>query len=311
MITNSTDKPAQQFRFSNQSDLSFNDYHFLDTPFHRYSFNNIFALGLYDELLSSFPDQKWFNERIYGNKLRFSSTTSPGSFNEFVLQTRSWNSLLKSLHSQNFVDWMIGILEPSLPRGFYYLCDDEHVKNCEPSIRERTGKVPSRLHFEFSKLEPGSEVPAHTDRPQKVATLVLFFTDSIWREEAGGHTLFYRAKSLPAKHNWSNKLLPKSHLQYVNCEVFGPNKGFLFKKTSTSYHAVNTIPSAPSKVRNSFSVSLWAEKLPFRQRLRLTPEIATEFICNKLFRHNYIEKEMFRPEGGQNSKAPGMPEPGY
>jgi hypothetical protein len=163
------------------------------------------------------------------------------------------------MRSKAFVDSLYALLKKPLHLirgpigGRTWRVDD--TDSADPSLADWF-KRPAIISFEFSRLENGASVPPHTDAPEKLATLILYFADPRWRREWGGGTRFYRPKHKALLRNWHNLRVPFDQLDTVMDNEFVGNRLFIFAKSADSYHGLPEIHCPPDIARNSVNVNV-------------------------------------------------------
>ena len=110
--------------------------------------------------------------------------------------------------------------------------------------------------FEFSKLETGAIVKPHTDKPDKLVSLILYFPDPRWNDSYGGSTEFYRSNRTSLENNWKNKTIPFDEVFAFTAASFKPNTLVGFLKTKNSYHGVRPINCPQGIARHSFQINI-------------------------------------------------------
>jgi hypothetical protein len=213
----------------------------------------------YLQLRDSFPDAGWFSDVIEGNKKRINSRRSPEVFDKFCTDNPAWQQLFEQMRSKAFIDSLYALLQKPLRlirgpiggRTWYF--DEDAGAGGSPADWFKRRAV---LSFEFSRLENGASVPPHTDTPEKLASLILYFADPRWRPEWGGDTRLYRPKHKVLLRNWHNRRVPFDQLDTVMNNEFVGNRLFIFTKSADSYHGVPEIHCPPDIARNSVNINV-------------------------------------------------------
>lgn len=210
----------------------------------------------YRQLRDSFPDEKWFDDLIEGNKKRINSRRSTEIFDEFCRSHPAWQRLFEQMRADSFVESVYQLLKKPLrqirgPIGGRRWHLDGSSQGAMSWLRRN-----AVLNFEFSRLENGSSVPPHTDAPEKLATLILYFADPDWKPEWGGGTLLYRPKDPALLKNWHNRRIPFEEVDDVVNNAFVGNRLFVFTKSADSWHGLPEIHCPPDKARNSVNINL-------------------------------------------------------
>ena len=210
----------------------------------------------YRQLRDSFPDDSWFDDLIEGNKKRINSRRSSEIFDRFCATHPQWQQLFEQMRARPFVDSVYALLKQPLREirgrvgGRRWNVDGSASGPLDWLRRNAV------LNFEFSRLENGSNVPPHTDAPEKLATLILYFADPAWQPEWGGGTFLYRPKHPALLKNWHNRRIPFEEVEEVVDNQFVGNRLFVFTKSADSWHGLPEIHCPPDIVRNSVNINI-------------------------------------------------------
>jgi len=228
--------------------------------------DNFLPADQYKKLCDSFPGEEWFEDIIEGNKKRINSRRSRAIFEKFCATHPEWQQLFDQLNAKPFVESLYQLLKEPLRTirgpigGRAWRLDSGADNDAEqgPDALSAADRLKRRavMNFEFSRLETGSNVPPHTDAPEKLATLILYFATPEWREEWGGGTLFYVPKDKALMRNWHNRRVPFDEATPVLNNEFVPNRLFIFTKSEDSLHGLPDISCPPDIARNSVNINL-------------------------------------------------------
>lgn len=206
--------------------------------FFFFEVDNFLPQDLYERARDAFPDPETFNfdTSKEGNKLLISSAEHPERVQWIRYYRPVWDEVCKRFENKEFLAALREKLNPHLPKG------------------RKIGTNP-RIEFEFSRLENGAFVPAHTDAENKIASLLLYFPEIHWTY--GGATVYYTHKE--GKENWNNYRVPLKDLEPLHTNEFIDNKLIVFLKSATSYHAVPTITCPEGISRNTLNINIMKE----------------------------------------------------
>jgi 2OG-Fe(II) oxygenase superfamily len=237
-------------------------------PFCHFQVEHYLPPKMYQSLLESFPERKWFQETVEGDKNRLHSLYSADIVREFRQQYPVWRDFMDFLSSQAFLNDLYNFVRRGLvnSRGFWNSRPWCEVANHNPFTS--LVNQPIRMQFEFSRLPRGSFVPPHTDAPDKLVSLLLYFPDPAWREHYGGNTDFYRPKRSELEHNWDNRRVPVEELVPFHSSRFAPNRLVGFLKSENSYHGVNPITCPDGMARNSLNINVLCATPPMAERIQ-------------------------------------------
>lgn len=229
-------------------------------PFFHFEVEDFLPSQQYQELLTSFPKEGQFPERIKGNKLRLNSRTTPEAFTAFCEQSPAWPRFFEELETPEFIGALYEIVARALRRSRGVLESRPwqvgDISTSGSGISP-IGHESAFMSFEFSRLENGASVKPHTDGMQKLVSLILYFADPAWREEYGGDTLYYRPKRAAHNYNWKNRWRRFEQLEPVFENRFAPNRLAVFVKSSNSYHGVPPITCPDGMARNSLNIHVF------------------------------------------------------
>jgi hypothetical protein len=225
-------------------------------PFCLFQVSDYLPEERYQALLESFPEEKWFVERIDGNKRRLNSWFRPEVLRNFLGNHLPWREFLDFLASEEFVRDLNRLILPGLVRS-RGLAGMRYWRNGTKASRvARIVNQPVKMAFEFSRLERESFVPPHTDHPNKLASLILYFPDPKWQDNYGGSTEFYRPKNRALDNNWDNRTVTFDDLVPFYRAPFVPNQLVVFLKSKNSYHGVTPITCPEGMSRNSLNINV-------------------------------------------------------
>jgi hypothetical protein len=216
---------------------------------------------IYEEAVSAFPSGDWFPQRIEGNKLRFSLSQTPKLVGQLASQHPVWRQIIDWLQDPVFLDDLYDVVADglALSRG------QRAARRWTFGVRGMPWRSMRHLRattdFEFSRLEPGAFVPPHTDYAEKLVSALLYFPEPAWKEEYGGHTVYYRAKDdATLDANWDNARLDTNALEQVHTNTFEPNHLSIFLKSANSHHAVSPVACPPGSARNSLNFNVLTQR---------------------------------------------------
>lgn len=216
--------------------LNFSDSFLLDKPYPIGLAKNVFAAGLYDTLVDSYPDESLFGYmgQVY-HKYSLSERNNPDNYHKFVASSPLWYAFHAYIKSEEFLAAVFGAL-------------------AKHGQRFPTGTYKSR--FEFSSLpgKDGALLP-HTDIPSKVITLVIPMTRADnWLAAWGGGTDVLVPKD-------GTKVYQDYKMTFDDFEVAttfpaDPNQALLFIKSEHSWHAVRPCQGPPETFRRTLTVNI-------------------------------------------------------
>ena len=95
----------------------------------------------------------------------------------------------------------------------------------------------------------------------KLVSGFLYFPEPGWKDEWGGHTVYYQAKhDSSLDQNWKNARLAVDDLEPFHVNQFVPNHLSLFLKSANSHHAVSPLECPPGTARNTLNFNVLKAK---------------------------------------------------
>jgi Rps23 Pro-64 3,4-dihydroxylase Tpa1-like proline 4-hydroxylase len=233
-------------------------------PFCHFQIENYLPATMYQSLLESFPGQKWFTDKVEGDKNRLHSLYSSEVVRRFCRQYTAWQDFMDFLSSQLFLNDLYEFIRRGLIESRGFLNSRRWCDAMTDNLLRQIIEQPVKMQFEFSRLQRGSFVPPHTDAPDKLVSLLLYFPDPEWRENYGGNTDFFRPKRSDLESNWHNRRVPFDEVVPFFSSPFTPNRLVGFLKSRNSYHGVQPITCPDGMARNSLNINVLCATSPMR-----------------------------------------------
>jgi Rps23 Pro-64 3,4-dihydroxylase Tpa1-like proline 4-hydroxylase len=237
-------------------------------PFCHFQIENYLPTSMYQSLLESFPEPRWFPDKVEGDKNRLHSLYSSHILRQFCRQYPAWQEFMDFLNSRLFLRDLYGLVWHGLVKSRGFLNSRRWCDATTDNLLLAVIKQPVKIQFEFSRLEKGSFVPPHTDAPDKLVSLLLYFPDPEWRENYGGNTDFFRPKKSELEYNWDNRRVPVEEVVPFFSSPFTPNRLVGFLKSRNSYHGVKPITCPEDMARNSLNINVLCATPPLPDHLR-------------------------------------------
>jgi hypothetical protein len=233
--------------------LSGRPYHRLPAPYLGFYVDRFFPDAWYEALAASFPAESWFVRTIEGDKRLFGTYRTLDVFTAFCDTAPAWKRAVDAFVSPAFLADLQQVVADGLAgaRGR----DALRPWHTEDAGGEGGGDRVV-VTAEFSRLPNGASVPAHTDDPLKLVSLLFYVPSHDWRPEYGGGTEFFVPHARGTRHNWYNRRVPVSALRSIGVVDFVPNRLVVFVKTRDSYHAVRPVSCPPGSGRTSCNVNV-------------------------------------------------------
>lgn len=194
-----------------------------------------------------------FNNRLFEGKRVMSDEVQ----DRVVFSSPAWSSLIERMGSQEFLNDMFSLLQPSLRATRSWLGSRRLIRHPKgkPSVLDWLKGHPTRVDFEFSRLPHGALLTPHTDKWTKVLSLLLYLPPPGWRKEYGGSTELYAPKNKSHINNWSNRHLDFDKVDIIFQADYSPNTLFGFVKTRDSFHGVSPILCPDGMERLTFNIN--------------------------------------------------------
>ena len=220
-------------------------------PFCYFNVDNFLPYEIYDYCSRNYPGPDYDIHRNR-SKYFFDSVKDVDIFNDLCRKHAPWDTLLKHLSSDRFVQDTCNILS----KGLMQSRDDDWIK------------FPVIVNLQFSRMVSGDQIYPHTDNDQKLFSLLMYFPEPGWKKEYGGGTDFYRAKvsanaskwtHWKTKHFHSKKDLETFHkdMTCFYAAEYKPNNLVGFVKAHNSYHAVSPLHCGEGMGRNCLNINFW------------------------------------------------------
>lgn len=248
-------------------------------PFLIFEFHNIFDIDTLQKLKVGFPDKSLFPGRYLnkGGKFHFHSTTK--EFAVFVNDSPVWRELYQYFSKPSVVAAFYALtqLVPSerniLERNPWQLCSRLEQKGFFQKWVSRFGSLKAKLlgrtqvylTFEFSYMEQGCHIPPHTDLPEKLISLMIYFPEDNIHYPLGTGTEFYSTKiddvdqaswdSSWKKDNELKEFFEQHDIFYTS--PFTENKLVGFVKSSNSWHGVRQLNLPENVTRRSLNINYY------------------------------------------------------
>ena len=223
----------------------------------------------YQRLLASFPDKRWFTSVIEGDKKMISTREEPELVAKLCQEHPEWQNLFDQLRGEAFLESLYALLKAPLQRIRGPLGARRWTFDRRSIRRPRDWfKRQAIIGFQFSRLEAGSFVPPHTDAPEKLATVLLYFTPPNWQPAWGGETLLYTPSDPDLRRNWHNRRVPFDKAIPAFSNGYVGNRLFIFTKCAESLHGVPPIECPPDTARISLNINVLLRAPSRFRRLR-------------------------------------------
>ena len=195
----------------------------------------------YNKLRENYPPENLFSVH---NDFAMSLSDEDPNFSKFINNNEIWHQFISEIQSKTYVDDLISFFRIN--------------KVCYKSKWKKffSLKKEAKLSFRFNISKSGGFSLPHTDSSRKLVSLVLFFVDDEWNIDNGGQVNIYKPKNLENENNWRNERISKNKLDIIKTIIPKKNKIYGFKKTSNSYHSVESIKEANGLHRKVFMINL-------------------------------------------------------
>jgi hypothetical protein len=218
---------------------------------------------LYQRLKSQFPKEDFFTSiaPVMGNRRRVASDEA--GFYEFLNGAEAWREFFGYLNSEKFVHLAIDlfgdqikpfgcVFDPNKPWKFdqnYHrniLADKKsRLKTEMRKLQDKVSKRPQELyvHLDVSSAHNGYTREIHTDNPNRLLAMVMYFSSAEETGGEGGQLALFRHRQQKPLSEYER--FPKDE-DTILLESVSPqdNKAAIFLNTKNSYHSVPLVKNA-------------------------------------------------------------------
>jgi len=249
-------------------------------PFLIFEQGDFLAAEDFKSLDQSFPELDGLSSTGLRKGGKAYLDTNSSEFHVFLDRTPAWAQFYETVRSSETLDRLSRSLAPHLTHRsggerLPWLLNDSVPHRPTRLIRKInklrrnlsrlvTQRTKVRVHLEFSVLGNGTSIPPHTDAPRKLLSLMLYFPDPGWPEDARGGTEFYAGKpGVETERGWetSTKTAPLDRRFFERHETihtlpFVGNTLYGFVKTGLSWHGVPTFDIPDGMTRRSLNINI-------------------------------------------------------
>ncbi len=221
---------------------------------------NFIDADIYTALQESYPPIELFRFiKGLGAKYSLAEMNHANLYYDYLKKHEAWREFYHTIKSKPFVQQV-----------FSFLRDHEIDLNVRRFIytgnvgRKRRGPIwriankrMLRSRFEYSVMRAdGGHILPHTDKSEKLVTLVLsFIGDNEWKEEWGGGTDVLTTKK--KEHIFCLEgQRPFEEVKRLKSFPFVPNQAVLFIKTYNSWHSVMPMTGPHEALRKTVTINI-------------------------------------------------------
>jgi len=267
----------------------------INEDFYIFEADNFLPLDFYLALEKSFPERSLLEKTTPASEkenynrfvLKFNARDKLGESNslnkktnDFFIKNPEWSLFISLLTDKRFVYDVLDLCDKPISnqRGVRYSFRKKKYRKYIKKNPTLANKLANKLvnniviNFMFSSTGPSEGLYPHTDSPDKLITLLLYFPEKNWRTEYHGETSFFKLKnnvSQDKKKKWD--LLGKKNIHIINPKLasefsddytvlskskYIPNMLAGFVKNDKSWHGIDPIVCPKNKFRRIFIVNI-------------------------------------------------------
>jgi hypothetical protein len=224
---------------------------------------SVLEQGFYKRLKGQFPKEDFFQKiaPVMGNRRRVASDEP--AFYEFLDRSEAWKTFYAYLNSEKFVHLAIDLFGDQLkafecrfdPNKPWKFDPDHHrsvLRDKQSAVRSRVRKFRERfmqnrqelfVHLDVSSAHNGYTREIHTDNPNRLLAMVMYFTSAQETGGAGGQLALFKHREKKPLSEYER--FPKD-ADTVLLESVSPedDKAAIFLCTKNSYHSVPLVKDA-------------------------------------------------------------------
>lgn len=231
-------------------------------PFPHVHSTEFLRPDLFEALRADFPGDEHFDNKSTGGRTGRDFYPDDPGFQDFIKSSEAWSEFHGYISSAAFVETVLELFGPHLatfggrvdPNIARY---ESHVESRDALAQHgsfgskikrwlgRDGDDVNRLYTRFD-IEQGAtayEKPVHCDHQSRLASLVLYFSDSDELEMDGGNLQIHKHKQQKPIERYERYPRPED-TEVVKTVRPKPNTGLLFLCCNNSYHGVTAIKSS-------------------------------------------------------------------
>ncbi len=251
----------------NKSDI------FISDPFCIFEINNVLDEKIYHYLKKEFPtEEKYFNTFNIGKKNYLNNESA--NFFKFINQNKNYLNLYKYLNKSETFKIIYNLLKPEiikinerkdLNKVFLVPFSNKFIIRAFKFFLSFFDIKVIKLGFEFSIIKDDCFIPLHTDKMNKLISLMIYFPDDDFDQKDWG-TCFYKFKdnnnneglwdSKFMDENESSKYIDKIEKFYQSS--FTKNKLVGFLKSNNSLHNIEKI-NKKNALRKSININYYIQ----------------------------------------------------
>lgn len=252
-------------------------------PFFVLEIDNYLPAELYARLLATYPNP---SEGGHTHSMKNYLKSGSEAFAAFLAGQPEWARLIQFMNSDAFLAHVFEYALPMMRTARGISANRRWVRNGKPvdggpsvgtslasRLTDPLRTVEIETGFELSAMENGHCITAHSDAPNKLVSILLYFPFPDWQPEWGGGTQFFRPKSEVAERRWCNPDVNhiknfgaaglKQFAEDMECfrsTPFAPNYLTMFCKSNHTFHAVDTIACPTNRRRNTLVLNVNAKE---------------------------------------------------
>jgi hypothetical protein len=248
---------------------------YIAEPFCIFEINNIFDTKFYDNLISEFPPESEFKNAFEIGKKNYLNNESIDFF-KFLKKKDSYNKLYNYLNNPEIFKKIYNLLKTEINKiderknfnkFFLVTINNKFIIKVLKYFMGLFNIKIVKLGFEFSIIKSNCYIPLHTDKKNKLISLMVYLPDlkKINNSDNWG-TCFFKFKDKNQKVDlWDSKFMNEEmsskfleHMEKFYQSPFTANKLIGFLKTNNSFHKIEKILEK-NALRKSININYYIQ----------------------------------------------------
>jgi hypothetical protein len=250
-------------------------------PFPVVEIEDYLPADLYGKLLSTYPDP---SKGGHNHSMKNFLKSGTDVFESFLDRNPDCGRLIRYMDSDEFLGHIYHYALPMITACRGKFGSRPWARNGKPVDGGQTSSGFAKLldplrfievetGFELSAMENGHSITPHSDAPNKLVSILVYFPLPDWQPQWGGGTQFFRPKTSDAERRWCNSDVNHvrdfgeaglsqfaQEMEIFHTAPFSANHFTMFFKSNYTFHAVDRIACPPNRRRNCLVLNVNAKE---------------------------------------------------